>query len=85
MKAIILTLLAVFAAQSGVYQLKDNTKVEFSVDGIEPPDDLVQACHDRISEFTAVGGDMYMEQMEMCSLYDADYLVEQFPDNGGEE
>ena len=85
MKAIILTFLSVFAAQSGVYQLNDNTKIEFSVNGIEPPDDLVQACHNRISEFAAVGGDEYMEQMEQCSLYDADYLTEQFPEKGDEQ
>lgn len=74
MKAILLTFLAVFAAQSGIYQLNNNTQIEFSVDGIEPPDDLVQECHARISEFTAIGGDEYMEEMEQCSLYDPDYL-----------
>lgn len=75
MKAIVLVFLAVFATQSGIYQLNDGTKIEFSVDGIEPPDDIVQACHARISEFTAVGGDEYMEEMGQCSLYDPDYLV----------
>ena len=55
--------------------------LEFSVDGIEPPQQLVEACDKVITEFADRYTDEWYEEMEKCAVRDPDYLTSNWASN----
>lgn len=78
MYKVIFAFVLVFAA--AVYA-DQPAPLEFSVDGIEPPQQLVEACDAVITQFATRYTDEWYEEMEACAVRDPDYLQSNWASN----